>query len=90
MGCTVRELGVRLSSAEMVDWLAYSLIEPFGQPRADDIGRSIIASAWQVAGSRVAQPRDFLKTWRPQAEIDDDAKLASLIGWLDAKAEGGD
>lgn len=32
---TVAELGERMSSAELTEWMAYYSIEPFGEERAD-------------------------------------------------------
>ena len=35
MGCTVAELGERMSGRELNDWLAYEALEPFGEEQAD-------------------------------------------------------
>lgn len=32
MGCTVRELGERMDSAELSEWLAFERIEPMAEP----------------------------------------------------------
>jgi|SRR6185369_8653773 hypothetical protein len=33
LGCTVRELTNRLDAAELVEWIAYDQLEPFGEGR---------------------------------------------------------
>ena len=90
LGCTVSELGARLSSAELTEWLAFDLLEPIGGARADDRARGIMAVVAAGAGAKDIKPSDFLRTWRPQDEIDDEAKLAALMARLDgfAKVEG--
>jgi hypothetical protein len=83
MGRTVAELQSVLSSAELTEWMAYSLVEPFGQPRADDAARLLASLAVNAASSsgQPATPADFLKTWEPPVEDDDVA--SKLLGWFD-------
>jgi hypothetical protein len=87
----VRELGLRLTSAELTEWLAYDLVEPFGQSRADDAARGLMCLTATAAGAKNVTPDDFLKTWKPAQAPDLAAQLAVLVGRLDALAqqEGG-
>ena len=86
MGCTVHELGARLSSAELTEWLGFHMLEPFGPERADDRARGMMAIAAMAGGAKGVRPADFLQVWRPKQEIDDEAKLAGLLAWLDGMA----
>lgn len=85
LGCTVRELGMRLSAAELIEWQAFSLIEPFGGEREDDRARGIMAVSAQVAGNKLA-PSDFLKVWEPAKVEPQEGKLERLVARLDALA----
>ena len=90
MGCTVMELGARLSSAELTEWFAFDLLEPIGGARADDRARGIMAVVAASAGAKDVKPSDFLRTWQPKQEPDDASKLANLLAGLErmSKVEG--
>lgn len=90
LGCTVSELGARLSSAELTEWLAFDLLEPIGGARADDRARGIMAVVAASAGAKDVKPSDFLRTWQPKDDGGDAAKLHGLLAQLDriAKVEG--
>lgn len=90
MGCTVQELGRRLSSAELTEWLAFDLLEPIGGVRADDRARGIMAMVAASAGAKNAEPSQFLQTWRPQQEINEQAKFDALMAWADRHSAEGD
>jgi hypothetical protein len=48
-GCTLRELLTRLDAAELVEWMAYDQLEPFGE------GRLVLQQAMMM---RQQAPRD--------------------------------
>ena len=48
-GCTVRELQARLDAAELVEWMAFDQLEPFGE------GRLVLQQAMMM---RQQAPRD--------------------------------
>lgn len=89
---TVGELGVRMSSHEFSEWMAYYAIDPFGEDRAD-LRQALTTAA--VANSVEAQrkhpkwtkPEDFMpfkETPEPEAEPgapeDLKAKLLAFAG----------
>lgn len=93
LGRTVAELERQLSAAELAEWLAYSIVEPFGQGRTDDGARGVMAllyNANRPAKSKALDASDFMPAWRPQEHIDRDARIARLKAWLDAKTTGDD
>ena len=62
---TVAELGERMSSAELSEWMAYDLIDPFGEERAD-LRQALTTSAIhnsvqaQTKKPKWTHPRDFM------------------------------
>jgi hypothetical protein len=86
LGCTVSELGARLSSAELTEWLAFDLLEPIGGARDDDRARGIMAVVAASAGAKDVKPSDFLRTWQPKDNGGDAEKLALLLAKLDRVA----
>jgi hypothetical protein len=44
LGCTVGELGERMTSAEFAEWVAFAALEPFGS-RVEDLRVGTLASA---------------------------------------------
>jgi hypothetical protein len=94
LGRTVAELERSLSSAELTEWAGYSLLEPFGQQRADDGQRGIMAllyNANRAPKAKAVEPSDFMAVWRPQETIDAEAAAERLRAWLDRMVErGGD
>ena len=69
LGMTVGELSNRMSSHELQEWIAYSLIEPFGEWRADlraGIVASTIANVNRGKGRRAYKATDFMPFERPQ------------------------
>lgn len=67
LGCTVSELTARLSSKELVEWWAYSNLEPWGDRRAD-LRSAIQAYASAAPWSKTAKVTDFLLDFEPAAE----------------------
>lgn len=68
MGCTVRELENRLSSAEFAEWMAYYSLEPFGEARDDYRAGLIAATVANCAGAgkknKPLQPTDFIHIYQ--------------------------
>jgi hypothetical protein len=68
LGMTVRELLQRMDSRELVDWIAYWQLEPWGEERAD-LRAGIVASAatnvWVKKGKRT-KPQDFVPRYGPE------------------------
>ena len=92
MGCTVRELKSRLTAAEMVEWMGFSLLEPIGDDRADDRARGIMAMVLAASGARNVDPVAFLPVYEPPQERDAGDDLAAVMAKMDALAgyDGGD
>lgn len=69
MGKTVRQLLAEISSAELAEWRAYALLEPFGEAVADQrhgIALSALANLHRDPRSRREpyRPEDFIP-WHP-------------------------
>jgi hypothetical protein len=86
MACTVAELGRRLSSAELTEWMAMELLEPSGDARADDRARGIMTLIARANGWPDAAPGDFLTAWQPPAASSIADDLADMMAKLDAVA----
>ena len=86
MGCTVRELKSRLTAAEFVEWMGFSLLEPFDSAREDDRARGIMAMVLAAAGAKNVKPDKFLPTWQPPKETDPQSELAAFMARLDRLA----
>lgn len=83
LGCTVQELGDRLTSAELTEWQAFYLIEPFGDARADDRARLLALASGNI---KSRDPQELLPTWHPPAETTAADKMAAFLEGLDALA----
>jgi len=80
LGCTVAELGDRMSYAELVEWMAYYMLEPWGcEP--EDIRTSILAAA-SVAPftKRRVRPKDFMPKWYNPKPTEDELS-ARIWAW---------
>jgi len=66
LGCTVGELLQRISSRELSEWIAFSLLEPFGT-EVDLLGHAITASTVanvnRERGSKAYTPQDFMPSF---------------------------
>lgn len=66
---TVGELLSRVSSAELTEWMAFDLVDPFGAERADlraGIVASTIANVNRGKGKKAYSPKDFMPDYRPK------------------------
>ncbi len=89
MGCTVKELLQRCDAAELAEWQAYYIHEPWGQSwRQTATIASVVA--WS-AGAKDVDERNFLPCYyeRPMSPDDIQRELMKL-GGLFKKTEGGD
>lgn len=60
---TVRELLCRIDSRELTEWMAYAMIEPFGEDRADlraGIIASTFANVHRPNSQQAYVPADFM------------------------------
>lgn len=88
LGCTVRELLQRCDAAELAEWYAYYIHEPWGNEwRQTATIASVIA--W-TAGAKDVDERTFLPAYyeRPMAEADIQAQLLKLGGLFQPITEG--
>ena len=82
---TVAELGERMSSRELTEWMAYAAMEPFGSD-ADDARNaistaSIVNATIAAAGGKTKVKADqFLLGSRPATEPDPDALYDKMRG----------
>ncbi len=84
LGMTVEELGVRMSSRELSEWLAFERIEPFGDVRADirqAMTTMFIANQWRKKGQPPIEIDAFLP-YLPKAQASDQSilSLAKTLG----------
>ena len=75
LGCTVSDLESRLSVAELREWVAYSLCDPFGTWREDFNSAKICAS---MAGGRIS---DYMPDFNP-APVTLADKIAMAKQWV--------
>jgi hypothetical protein len=81
----VDELAARLTAAELTEWQAFCLIEPFGSPREDDRARLQALATIGAAGGK-ADPAELLPAWRPAEPQNPAARVAAFLDGLDAMA----
>lgn len=86
MGIPPRELKSRLTASELVEFMAFSLLEPFGGQREDDRARGMMAMSLAAAGAKNVDPAKFLPVYEPPTETDDAAGWASFLSRLDVMA----
>ncbi len=73
LGKTVRELLAEISSAELTEWQAYAVLEPFGEQLADQrhgIALSALANLHRDPQRRSEpyRPEDFIP-WHPSHRV---------------------
>lgn len=87
---TVAELSDRMSSRELLEWMAYAELEPFGEQRADL--RMGISTAWMVRmwadpkKARGIEPQMFMPYYEEPPKQPKTAQ--QLIGAFDALTGG--
>ena len=64
LGKTQNELIRSLTSKELVEWMAYDRIEPFGEYRAD-LRSAIVATVVNNSQGGKAKVKDFIPTFEP-------------------------
>ncbi len=66
--------------------MGFSLLEPFGDTRADDRARGVMSMTLAAAGAKNVEPDKFLPTWQPEKEADPADALADFMAKMDAMA----
>lgn len=71
-----------MSSAEMAEWMAYAMIEPFGEARADlrmGIIASLLANIYRDPKKRrqAYKPEDFIPQFQTETDIDERMQSAT-------------
>lgn len=84
---TVAELGVRMSSREFVEWMAYYRIDPFGEDRADLRQAMTTAAVHNTIEAQRKNPKwkkatDFLPFAESPEKDDEPATPEELKGKL--------
>lgn len=72
LGMTVAELGRRVGNSELVEWMAFSSIEPFGSEVESWRSGNVCASIWNVQAtkkSKIRQPGDFMPKISKKKEL---------------------
>lgn len=90
MGRTPRELGAALTSAEMTEFLALDLVEPFGQKRTDDGFRLLACLLYNSNRGKdqpALMPSDFLGVWEPVAPKDPELQMREVEAFLERRVE---
>jgi len=90
LGMTVAELGQRMSSAELTEWMAFFSLEPWGTEVEDwraAMVASVIANVNRDPKKRKPyEPKDFMPRYEPQVQEQSWEEQARLL----ALALGGD
>lgn len=67
LGMTVKELGCRMSSAELAEWMAFDSIQPLDTERRMELSAGVIASTIGNCnlrhGAKAMRPADFMADW---------------------------
>lgn len=81
-----------MSHAQLMEWLAYFTLEPFGEGRADwraAMQASVIANVHRRRGSRQFQPKDFMpRLGQTTKTTSPDAMLAMMKAAVAASGKG--
>jgi len=63
LGCTVAELGERMSAEEFVEWMVFNELEPMSPVRIENCIATlsaVVANMFRGKGKRPASPSDFM------------------------------
>lgn len=66
--------------------MAFGLVEPFGDHRADDRARGMMAMTLSAAGAKGVDPGKFLPVWEPPKEPSAADHLAAFVAKMDGLA----
>lgn len=81
---TVRSLLAEMDSRELTEWMAYDLVEPFGDGRGDvqaGVIASTIANVHRSKNARPYRPTDFVPRYgeQPPPELSPDEAFAATV-----------
>lgn len=86
---TVGELGARMSSRELSEWMAWDRISPLPDPWA--IHGHLMALLWNVTQKKPREPADFIPAARPprraQSPREIEARLRAWTALIAARME---
>ncbi len=89
----MEEIG-RLSSREIVYWLAYFRLDPWGEERADVRAGVMALSAltpWRGKDAEALEPLDLLPDWSGErAERKRREKNEGMVAWIKAMSGAGE
>lgn len=77
------ELRKRLNARQIAQWIAYSLIEPFGPQHEEllhGIRAAIMANQWRDSGSQPAEATDFMPSY-VEPEMTPEEIARNLAAW---------
>jgi hypothetical protein len=81
LGCTVQELGARMSAEEFGEWWALYCHEPWGEVRSDIAAGVITAMLFNInrrEHTRPAGPLDFAPYLKPREE-EREVSIAQMV-----------
>ena len=88
LGCTVRELLIRIDARELAEWQAYYRLEPFGEERADWRQAQTTAVIANVNLGQVGRPIEagiFMYGYEPEPEPSLADQIRQVFGEMKKK-----
>jgi hypothetical protein len=89
LGCTVAELGERMSSRELTEWMVFYGMRPFGEDRDDfRMGQlcSVMAAPHTPKGHQPMSPADFIPEMQKEQTPEEAAML--IKAWAKSNGDG--
>lgn len=87
LGMTVRELGERMTCAEIAEWQAFYRLCPFG-PDRQDIGAAIVASTIARANGAKVKPSAFMPKFGPREKQKPQGLVSKIMNWVKSFGAG--
>ena len=87
---TVAELLSRISSAELTEWMAFSMLEPIGHERGDlqaAVVAATMANINRKKGKKPFKPADFMPKFNGAEQAQDDTERAVEMSKMFRKAD---
>ena len=92
LGCTVRELLARVDAHELVEWMVFYGLEPWGDERADlraGIQAATTANCHRTSKGKAFEPDDFMPKFDREApKQKDPSKIAQAMMLLASRTGG--
>lgn len=86
LGRTVAEIESDMSAKELLEWMAYDQIEPFGTVR-DNFHAAIVAAMSLAPHTKDGKPPPLSQFFYVDPETARERRDRAMIAWLDARSQ---